>query len=133
MSSTGAKAVGAVAVLVVAVLATLTTVVVWREVRGSLTLAVTGEECAVDPTLSGFQGWCVQRRHRDAGLFTDELTQVHVVGVQDGQQIPRYTYAPWPFVDTDDELEVRFEPEQIVLVDANGVEAVYPQEYYALD
>ncbi len=133
MSSSGAKAVGVAAVLVVAVLATLAAVALWREVRGSLTLAVTGEECAVDPTLSGLQGWCVQRRHRDAGLFTDELTQVHLVDVQDGQELPRYTYAPWPFVDTDDELEVRFEPEQIVLVGADGVEVVYPQGYYALD
>lgn len=133
MASTGAKAVGLVGVLVLAVLATLTTMVVWREVRSSLTLGVTGEVCEVDETLSGFQGWCVQRRHRAGGLFTDELTQVHVVGVQDGQKISRTTYAPWPFVDTGSELDVRFEPAQIVLTDSEGIEVVYPQEYYALD
>ena len=43
------------------------------------------------------------------------------------------TYAPYPFVDTDAELDVRFEPDRIVLTDPDGLEVAYPESYYALD
>ncbi len=117
---------------VLSVLGTLAGVVVWGEVRGSLSPRTVAEVCEVDETLSGFQGWCVQHRRQDGGLVSEQQDRVHVVGVQDGQQISRVTYAPWPFVD-DDDLDVRFEVDRIVLVDDEGVEVSYPQEYYALD
>jgi hypothetical protein len=118
---------------VLSVLGTLTGVVVWGEVRGSLSPETVDEVCEVDPTLSGFQGWCVQHRRQAGGLVHEQQDWVYVVGVQDGQQVPRVTYAPFPFVDDDTELDVRFEPDRIVLVDDEGVEVTYPQEYYALD
>jgi hypothetical protein len=118
---------------VLSVLGTLTGVVVWGEVRWSLSPETVDEVCEVDPTLSGFQGWCVQHRRQAGGLVHEQQDWVYVVGVQDGQQVPRVTYAPFPFVDDDTELDVRFEPDRIVLVDDEGVEVTYPQEYYALD
>ncbi len=118
---------------VLSVLGTLAGVVVWGEVRESLSPDTVDEVCDVDPTLSGFQGWCVQHRRQAGGLLGEQQDWVYLVGVQDGQQVSRVTYAPWPFVDADAELDVVFESDRIVLTDDEGVEAVYPQAYYALD
>ncbi|WP_460435664.1 hypothetical protein [Angustibacter speluncae] len=118
---------------VLSVLGTLAGVVVWSEVRDSLSPDTVDEVCDVDGTLSGFQGWCVQHRRQAGGLVHEQQDWVYVVGVQDGAEISRITYAPWPFVDADAELDVRFESDRIVLVDDEGVEVAYPQEYYALD
>lgn len=118
---------------VLSVLGTLAGVVVWGEVRDSLTPETVGEVCDVDPSLSGIQGWCVQHRREPGGLVREQQDWVYLVAVQGGQQISRVTYAPWPFVDEDSELDVRFESDRIVLVDDEGIEVAYPQEYYALD
>lgn len=117
---------------VLGVLLTLGGVIGWRMVIDSRTLPVTSETCDTDMTLSGFQGWCVLIRHRDAGLFTDEVTQLSIVGVWDGGKNPRAMWAPFPFTDPDEPITVTFEETSITVTGENGVGITYPESLYQL-
>jgi hypothetical protein len=103
---------------------------VWQSYDESRALDVTAEVCGVEDA-DGHQV-CVQRREGRAGVLgghqVDYLYFVHRV---DGEDIPRVTYAPYPF--HDDGLEVDFGRGQIVVRDAEGASAVYPEAFYALD
>ncbi|MEJ2579701.1 MAG: hypothetical protein P8Z68_11515 [Kineosporiaceae bacterium] len=107
-------------------------VIGWRMVADLRALAVIAETCDTDPTASGMQGWCVQTRHRDAGPFTDEATYLYFVAVQDGQEIHRVTYTPFPFVDHDSPYTVTFSADAITVTAENGVSVTYPESMYRL-
>lgn len=119
--------------LLVGLIAGLVAVVGWRDVAGRRTPEKTAEVCDVDPTLSGFQGWCVQRRHRPPGIFTDEVAQVWIVGRQDGADLPRYTYLPLPSTAVDGRFDVTFRADGIDVTLEDGVMLVIPEDLYQLD
>jgi hypothetical protein len=115
------------------VLLALGGVIGWRMVTGSRALPLTDEICDTDPTVSGFQGWCVQTRHRDAGLVTDEVTDLYIVAVQDGQKNPRAMRAPFPFADPGEPYSVLFEETSITVTGGNGARVTYPSSLYQVD
>ena len=123
---------GTVLAAAVGALLTASSVIGVRMGTDMRTLAVVAQTCDTDPTVSGMQGWCVQTRHRDAGPLTDEVTYLYFVAVQDGQQIPRVTYAPFPFTDHDAPYAVTFSADAIIVTGENGVTVTYPESMYRL-
>lgn len=105
----------------------------WQFVSGARSPTVTAEVCDVDPTLSGLQGYCVQRRVRGGGPFTDPVAQVWIVARQDGADLPRYTYLPLPTTDVDGRFEVAFTADDITISLDDDVQLVIPEEHYRLD
>lgn len=99
----------------------------WAEVR---TREVLSEQCDLDSTGSG---WCVQHRHRPAGLVIDEEHTVYLVQRTAGTDSPRVTVAPYPFVDPGGPFTVSFRGQEIVVSDERGVTVLYPEAFYALD
>jgi hypothetical protein len=81
------------------------------------------EECG--PVADGGQ-WCVQRR--DERGEHDELWFVRRV---DGEDLPRTTYAAYPF--HNDGLRVTFQADSITVFGNDGARAVFPEKFYELD
>lgn len=121
------------AAVLAGVLLALVAVVGWREVADARAPRVTAEVCDVDPTLSGFQGWCVQRRVRPAGPVTDAVAEIWVVGIQDGGELPRHTYLPLPTTVVDGRFDVVFTTDAIEVTLDDDVTVQIPEEHYRLD
>lgn len=119
--------------VLVGALLVLVAVVGWREVTDARSPRITAEVCDVDPTLSGFQGWCVQRRVRPAGLVTDPVAEIWIVGIQDGGELPRYTYLPLPTTVVDGRFEVTFTVDGIEVRLDDDVSVLIPEAHYQLD
>lgn len=102
---------------------------VWQSYDESRALDVTAEEC--EPEDAEGAQVCVQRREGRPGVLggaqVDYLYFVHRV---DGEDIPRVTYAAYPF--HEDGLTVTFGRGQIVVHGDDGAEAVFPDAFYAL-
>ncbi|RCK67943.1 hypothetical protein DT076_18525 [Desertihabitans brevis] len=122
----GASAVG----LLVGVVLALTGVLVARSVPPRP--EATAERCDVDPSRSGYQGVCVQRRHAAPGLFTEAVDEVWVLSVYDGAPIDRYTYVPIPAQRSHDPFEVVVTGDGIEVTLDDGIRVWLPAEYYAV-
>jgi ABC-type Fe3+-hydroxamate transport system substrate-binding protein len=116
------------------VVACFVSLVVWQSYDESRALDVTAEVCGVEDA-DGRQV-CVQRREGRAGVLGgDQIDYLYFVHRVDGEDIPRVTYAPYPFHDSD--LNVTVEAERVVVrgKQHGGPDAVvtYPQGFYSLD
>lgn len=104
----------------------------WQSYDDSRALDVTGEVCGA--TDAEGQQVCVQRREGRSGVLgggrVDYLYFVHRV---DGEDIPRVTYAAYPF--HADGLDATVEADRVVVRDKEhgGATATYPEAFYVLD
>ncbi|WP_154402600.1 hypothetical protein [Nocardioides speluncae] len=102
----------------------------WQSYDDSRALDVTEEVCGATDT-EGRQV-CVQRREGRSGVLGGEAVDyLYFVHRVNGEDISRVTYAPYPF--HDDGLEATVEKNRVVVRGEQGLMAVYPQRFYALD
>lgn len=95
---------------------------------------VLAEDCDVDPTLSGFQGYCLRLVRFHAGPVSSSTVEIQIYPVNDGSNIGRYTYFPSPFRDgTAIDVDWSEVEERIVVTGPGGVEVTYPASEYGFD